>query len=108
MLDLAGGFTDPNESAERTCQREIEEELGIKIQLENFKYFLSQPNTYEYKEVPYKTCDLAFIADFPDEEITLEKDEIAEVKWVSINEINLDEIGFDSLRKVVETYIKNQ
>ena len=85
----------------------FEEEFGIEIPLENFNYFLSQPNTYEYKEVPYKTCDLAFIADFPDEEIILEKDEIAEVKWVSINEINLDDIGFDSLRKVVEIYINS-
>nr|WP_314545625.1 NUDIX domain-containing protein [uncultured Empedobacter sp.] len=107
MLDLAGGFTDPDESAERTCQREIEEELGIKIPLKNFKYFLSQPNTYEYKEVPYKTCDLAFIADFPDEEIVLEKDEIAAIKWIAINEINLDDIGFYSLRKVVEIYINS-
>ncbi|MDM1073543.1 NUDIX domain-containing protein [Empedobacter brevis] len=106
MLDLAGGFTDPDESAERTCQREIEEELGITIPLEHFNYFLSQPNDYEYKEIPYKTCDLAFIADFPNEEIVLEKEEIAEVKWISIHELNLDEIGFDSLRKVVETYIK--
>ncbi|HCC95017.1 MAG TPA: NUDIX hydrolase, partial [Flavobacteriaceae bacterium] len=29
------------------------------------------------------------------------------LKWVSINEINLDEIGFDSLRKVVEIYINS-
>ena len=35
------------------------------------------------------------------------RDEIAEVKWVSINEINLDEIGFYSLRKVVEIYINS-
>lgn len=106
MLDLAGGFTDPDESVERTCQREIEEELGITIPLENFNYFLSRPNNYEYKGVPYKTCDLAFIADFPDEEIILQKEEIADVKWISIKDIKLEEIGFDSLRGVVETYIK--
>ena len=27
-LDLAGGFTDPKESAEETCSRELKEELG--------------------------------------------------------------------------------
>ncbi|GGF05034.1 hypothetical protein GCM10010984_22850 [Chishuiella changwenlii] len=106
MLDLAGGFTDPDESAERTCQREIEEELGITIPIENFNYFLSRPNDYEYKGIPYKTCDLAFVADFPDEEIILEKEEIADVKWISIKDIKLEEIGFDSLRSVVENYIK--
>ncbi len=107
MLDLAGGFTDPEESVERTCQREIEEELGITIPLENFKYFLSRPNDYEYKGIPYKTCDLAFVADFPDEEIVLEKEEISAVKWIAIDDIKLEEIGFDSLRSVVEMYIKS-
>lgn len=107
MLDLAGGFTDPDESAERTCQREIEEELGITIPIEKFNYFISQPNDYEYKGIPYKTCDLAFIADCPDEEIVLEKKEIAAVKWIAIKDINLNDIGFDSLRKVVETYINS-
>lgn len=106
MLDLAGGFTDPDESVERTCQREIQEELGVTIPLENFNYFISRSNDYEYKGIPYKTCDLAFIADFPDEEIILEKEEIADVKWISIKDIKLEEIGFDSLRSVVETYIK--
>ena len=107
MLDLAGGFTDPEESVERTCQRGIEEELGIKIPIDNFHYFMSRPNDYEYKGIPYKTCDLAFIADFPDEEIVLEKEEISAVKWISVHSINLDEIGFDSLRNVVETYINS-
>ncbi|MBO6212559.1 MAG: NUDIX hydrolase [Algoriella sp.] len=105
-LDLAGGFTDPDESAERTCQREIEEELGITIPIENFTYFLSKPNNYEYKGIPYKTCDLAFIADFPDEEIVLEKEEIAAVKWIALKDIKLEEIGFDSLRSVVDNYLK--
>lgn len=105
MLDLAGGFTDPDESAERTCQRELEEELGVTIPLEDFNYFTSQPNNYEYKGIPYKTCDLAFVADFPDKEIILEKEEIAEIKWISINDINLNDIGFDSLKRVVEMYI---
>lgn len=103
---MAGGFTDPDESAERTCQREIEEELGITIPIENFTYFLSKPNNYEYKGIPYKTCDLAFIADFPDEEIVLEKEEIAAVKWIALEDIKLEEIGFDSLRSVVESYLK--
>lgn len=108
MLDLAGGFTDPDESAEETCQREIQEELGIKIPTNQFKYFISKPNNYEYKGIPYKTCDLAYIADFPNEDIIIEKEEIADVKWIKISDIKLNEIGFDSLRSVVENYIKTQ
>ena len=107
MLDLAGGFTDPDETVERTCQREIEEELGITIPFDQFHYFLSQPNNYEYKGIPYKTADLAFVADFPNENITIEKEEIAAVKWIPINDIKLEEIGFDSLRNVVKSYIES-
>lgn len=107
-LDLPGGFTDPDETAEQTCQRELKEELGIEIPLANFKYLLSQPNNYEYKTIPYKTCDLVFEATFPtDVNIEIEEDEIQEIKWIKISDIDLNEIGFVSLRKAVKHYIEN-
>ena len=107
-LDLPGGFTDPDETAEESCQRELKEELGIEIDLDNFKYLLSQPNNYLYKTIPYKTCDLVFEATLPSNvEFKLEEDEILDIKWIKLNEINLEEIGFVSLRKAVEHYIKN-
>ncbi len=106
-LDLPGGFTDPDETAEQTCQRELNEELGITIPIENFTYFTSQPNDYLYKDIPYKTCDLAFIATFPEgEEIVLEEEEIQGIQWIKCQDVSLDEIGFHSLRKVVEMYLK--
>lgn len=108
-LDLPGGFTDPDETAEQSCQRELKEELNLELPLENFKYLLSQPNNYEYKTIPYKTCDLVYEATFPiGTNLVIEEDEIAEIKWIKIAEINLDEIGFVSLRKAVEYYINNQ
>ena len=45
-LDLAGGFTDPKESAQETCARELKEELGIEIDLKNLKFVGSLPNVY--------------------------------------------------------------
>jgi len=106
MLDLPGGFTDPDETSEETCARELKEELGIEISAEDFQYFKSQPNNYLYKGIPYKTEDLVFIAKFPENaELSLEESEIESVKWMKKSEINLDEIGFDSLRKVVKEYL---
>jgi len=106
MLDLPGGFTDPDENAEETCARELKEELGIDIPPEDFKYFKSQPNNYLYKGIPYKTEDLVFTAKFPENaEFKLEESEIQEIKWIKKSEINLEEIGFDSLRKAVEEYL---
>ncbi len=109
MLDLPGGFVDPDETAEQGAQRELKEELNLEIPIENFSYFQSRFNHYEYKDILYKTCDLIFIAEFPsDTELTLEFDEIQDVKWIKLDEIKLEEIGFDSLRKAVEDYINKQ
>ena len=105
-LDLPGGFTDPNETAEQSCLRELKEELNLDLDASKLNYLMSQPNDYEYKTIPYKTCDLVYEAIYPnDVEMTLEEDEIAAVKWIKIDEINLDEIGFKSLRNAVEYYI---
>lgn len=106
MLDLPGGFTDPDENSEQTCARELKEELDIDIPLENFHYFRSQPNNYLYKGIPYKTEDLIFTAEFPsDAKLKIEESEIQSVRWIKKSEIILEEIGFDSLRKAVEEYL---
>src|SRR5690606_15841092 len=106
MLDLPGGFTDPDETAEQTCARELKEELNLIIEPQQFKYFQSFPNNYLYKGIPYKTEDLIFVTEFPENtELKLEEDEIQSVKWIKISEINLDEIGFDSLRKAVQAFL---
>lgn len=108
MLDLPGGFTDPDETSEETCARELKEELNLDISPTHFKYFKSQPNDYLYKGIPYKTEDLVFVAKFPeDAELKLEKSEIESIKWVKKSEINLEEIGFDSLRKAVKEYVED-
>jgi ADP-ribose pyrophosphatase YjhB (NUDIX family) len=106
MLDLPGGFTDPDETAEKTCARELKEELDLNIPPSNFRYFKSQPNDYLYKGIPYKTEDLVFVTKFPeDAELKIEKSEIESVKWIKKSEINIEEIGFDSLQKAVEDYL---
>lgn len=105
-LDLPGGFTDPDETAEETCARELKEELNLTIASEKFTYFRSQPNTYPYKGFSYKTEDLIFTAKLPKEaDIQLEKTEIQAIKWINKTDICLDEIGFASLRKAVKAYL---
>src|SRR5699024_4116080 len=107
QLDLPGGFTDPEETAEETCARELEEELGIKIAPGAFHYFTSAPNTYKYKDFPYRTEDLIFTAKLPESvTIRLEEDEIQAVKWISFSAIEPEKIAFPSLRKAVIAYIK--
>ena len=55
-----GGFIDADESAEEAVDRECREELGARVT--DIRYLGSYPNTYEYKNITYKTCDMFFSA----------------------------------------------
>ena len=105
-LDLAGGFVDPKESAENSCAREIYEELGIEIDPKKLKFLMSLPNVYHYKEIDYNTLDLFFEYNVDEKVVAkkLETHEIAEVIWLKISELNIEEIAFDSQRKFLEHY----
>ena len=105
-LDLAGGFTDPNESAEFTCFRELKEELDIQIDTGKLRFLMSLPNIYHYKGIDYNTLDLFF--EYRVEEkfsVNLEKSEIAETIWVKKENIQLEDIAFPSQRLFFERFL---
>ena len=96
MLDLPGGFIDPGETAEQGAGREVKEEL--KIDVGPLEYLGSYPNTYEFKNVSYRSCDLLFycrIESFPTE---FDETEAEELVLMDPFEINEDEVAFDSIR----------
>lgn len=66
FLCLPGGFVDAGESTEQAVERECREELAANIQQKDISYLCSFPNTYEYKNIEYKTCDVFFAAPLPD------------------------------------------
>ena len=106
-LDLPGGFIDPNETAEEAACREIREELGIEISNSDLKYITTSPNNYLYKNVPYRTMDIFYECPLKSDVITINaEDEIQELIWVKRSEIDLNQIGFVSIRKVIgEKYL---
>lgn len=62
FLALPGGFCNPDESAENAALRECFEETGLRVESDSLKFIGSFPNTYEYKNIVYKTCDIFFEA----------------------------------------------
>ena len=107
-LDLAGGFVDPKESAEETCVRELFEELKIKVDLSQLKYLASLPNTYEYKNILYNTIDLFYEYEVAEKlELQLELSEISETIWLKKNEVNIEDIAFDSQKIFFKNYINS-
>ena len=104
-LDLAGGFVDPKESAEETCARELFEEMKMRIDISKLKYLASLPNIYEYKNIIYNTLDLFYEYESDEKfEVNLEISEISETVWLKIQDINPDDIAFDSQRFFLEKY----
>lgn len=104
-LDLPGGFVDPNETAEETACREIKEELGLDLVPKDLKYITTSPNNYLYKNVPYRTMDIFYEYNLTSDIISvMAKDEIEALIWIKRTEIDLDKIGFDSIKKVIGDY----
>ena len=110
MLCLPGGFVEPGETPEQACIRECHEELGFEpVEL---KYMAGFPNTYDYKDIRYKTCDMFFTAVLPDDaEFNLQKTEVAQVQKHFIRNLqDLSELplAFDSARNALEFWVKNK
>lgn len=107
-MDLAGGFVDPKESAEETCKRELFEELRIDVDISNLKYLTSLPNIYHYKEIDYNTIDLFYEYNVSEKfNVNLELSEISETQWISLHELDIDDIAFDSQKRFFKNYMKN-
>jgi len=72
FIAVPGGFCDFNESAEEAVVRECREEIGVEIDINSIHFLCTNPNTYAYKKIEYKTCDIFFTADLPSEFETID------------------------------------
>ena len=70
---LVAGFLETGESLEECVERELREEVGIRIK--NLKYFGSQPWPYPFGLM------VGFTADYADGDIRLQKEELTEGGW---------------------------
>lgn len=110
FLAFPGGFVDPDETAEEACFRECKEELGV--QIKNLCYVGSFPNTYEYKNIQYKTCDLFFEAEIDaDSDFSIQQSEVECLEKVSIKsekDIENTPLAFKSAQNILKLWLKNK
>lgn len=116
FLALPGGFIDFDEPAEEACIREYKEEIGV--QITDAKFICTYPNTYLYKNIEYKTCDMFFVADLPAKfdsineyikTLTAEESEVSEFqihKVETLNDIEKLPLAFVSAKATLEKLIK--
>jgi ADP-ribose pyrophosphatase YjhB (NUDIX family) len=108
-LDLCGGFVDPGEGALEGLCREIREEIGWQPPAPGvFRFIASFPNVYPYKNINYNTCDLYFYLNAPglnEHDLVIDPDEIAGIRFIKPEDIDYDELAFDSTRRAVRAFL---
>lgn len=124
QLSLVGGFIDGDETAENAVVRECKEEIGFtlgdgKTEIEPV-FLCTQPNTYPYKNIVYKTCDVYFTAKIPDSCVNMEdfikslKPQKGEVvsfvcqKVCSQEDIGTLPIAFESAKQALKVFVSKK
>jgi len=73
IFSVLAGFVEPGETLEACVEREVYEEVGLKIN--NIRYVASQPWPFPHQLM------LGFQAEYAEGEITIDQVEIEEAKW---------------------------
>lgn len=100
MWDLPGGFVDPDESLEQAVVRELQEELNYTVT--EARYISSNPNTYLYKDIEYKTLDAFFVVELNHKPVLEALDDVEAICWVKLEHIDLDKFAFESAKRAVK------
>lgn len=100
MYSLIAGFVEPGETLEDAVQREIMEEVGIRVQ--NIRYFSSQPWPYP------DSLMIGFIADYAGGEIRVDGVEISDAGWYGNGYYPELPSKLSIARKLIDWYMEHQ
>lgn len=95
------GHIEGNETELETAKREVKEEVGLDVEINENK-------RYELNYITDKGIDkttVLYIAEPKNDEIVMQESEIQNVQWCNFNEA-LDVISYDNLKDVFRKAIK--
>ena len=96
---LIAGFTEIGESVEQTVEREVMEEVGLKVK--NIRYYKSQPWAFSGSLLMGFFCDLD-----GSDQIILDTNELAEAGWYSPDDIHLEDDHVSLTREMIMLFKK--
>ena len=97
FFSTLAGFTEIGETLERTIEREIMEEVGVRVK--NPRYFGSQPWPFP------NSLMVGFTAEYESGEITVDKEEIAEAQWFAADALPIIPPRISIARALIDAWI---
>lgn len=94
---LIAGFTEIGETAEETVQREVMEEVGLRVK--NIRYYKSQPWGFDSNLLLGYFCELDDTG-----ELVLDENELATAEWIEWKDIPDDAEGLSLTREMMMAF----
>ncbi len=104
-LDLPGGFVDMEETGEEGVIREVKEETDLIVN--QATYLFSLPNKYIYSNFEVQTLDMFFRCEIKNWIVPEAHDDVAKLRFIPLDEINIDDFGLASVKKGLSMFLKN-
>lgn len=97
-FSVLAGFVEPGESLEEAVERELFEEVGIRVK--NIKYFGSQPWPFPHSLM------LGFTAEWSEGELTPDGEEIEEARWFTPDTMPDIPQSISISRKLIDNWLE--
>lgn len=100
FYSVLAGFVEPGETLEECVEREVYEEVGIR--LKNIRYFGSQPWPFP------DSLMVGFTAEYAGGEIIIDEKEIADAQWFKKDEIPRIPPSISIARKLIDWFLESK
>lgn len=100
FYSVLAGFVEPGETFEECVQREVAEEVGIKVK--NIKYFGSQPWPFP------DSLMVGFTAEYASGELKIDKEEILDALWFTADQLPLIPSSGSIARNLIDWFCQEK